>query len=39
LLEDLIIACEGSPNMLLNIELKGPLDQFWAEQYDFNLAA
>ena len=25
--------------MLLNIELKGPLDEFWAMQYDFNLAA
>jgi len=25
--------------MLLNIELKGPLNETWAEQYDFNLAA
>jgi hypothetical protein len=25
--------------MLLNIELKGPLDESWAERYDFELAA
>ena len=27
------------PNMLLNIELKGPIDEEWVAQYDYHLAA
>ena len=38
-LEALILICLDSPNMLLNIELKGPLDEEWVSQYDYNLAA
>ena len=39
-LEELIILCQDSPNMLLNIELKGPLDPHtWGLEYDYDLAA
>ncbi len=31
LLKDLIEACASRPHMLLNIELKGPLDEDWAQ--------
>ena len=27
------------PNMLLNIELKGPIKEEWVAHYDYNLAA
>ena len=38
-LEDLIILCQDSPDMLLNIELKGPLDfENWGNQYDYDMA-
>lgn len=38
-LEEVIKLCQQSPNMLLNIELKGPLNAEWVDQYDFNVAA
>ena len=38
-LEALIMLCLDRPNMLMNIELKGPLDEEWVSQYDYNLAA
>ena len=38
-LEALIILCQNRPNMLMNIELKGPFDEEWVSQYDYNLAA
>ena len=38
-LEALLKLCDKAPDMLLNIELKGPLDEAWVSQYDYNLAA
>lgn len=38
-LEDVIVLCQSRPNMLLNIELKGPLSEDWVSQYDYDLAA
>ena len=38
-LEALIQLCQYSPNMLLNIELKGPLDESWEAHYDYDDAA
>ena len=38
-LEELIKLCQSSPNMLLNIELKGPLNAEWADQYNYEQAA
>lgn len=39
LLEELIILSKDAPDMLLNIELKGPLDPVWGQMYDYDLAA
>ncbi len=39
LLSELIELCQARPNMLLNIELKGPEDVEIAKSYDFDLAA
>ena len=38
-LEALIQLSLTRPDMLLNIELKGPIDEEWVQQYDYNLAA
>lgn len=38
-MEDLIVATLDSPQMLLNIELKGPMDPACFEYYDFGLTA
>lgn len=38
-LEALLELSLSRPNMLLNIELKGPLDEEWVQMYDYNLAA
>ena len=38
-LEALIKLSLSRPNMLLNIELKGPWDEEYVSQYDYNLAA
>ena len=38
-LEELLIAVESCPDMLLNIELKAPYDAAIAQRYDHFLAA
>ena len=38
-LEELLQLCQSSPSMILNIELKGPLNEPWISQYDYVLAA
>ena len=38
-LEAVIKLCKHSPNMMLNIELKGPESPEWAVKYDCNMAA
>ena len=38
-LEQLIQLCQDSPEMLLNIELKGPISEEWITKYNYDLAA
>jgi len=38
-LEELLVICRAKPNMLINIELKAPVDQALAARYDIQLAA
>lgn len=38
-LESVLCLCQDNPNMLLNIELKGPCDSELLQQYDSDLAA